>query len=34
LEHGQIGGFALFMVPMAPGEDAQYYEAIFNRQQA
>jgi hypothetical protein len=33
-EHGQIGGFSLFIVPMAPGENARYYEAIFNRQHA
>jgi hypothetical protein len=33
-EHGQIGGFSLFIVPMAPGENARHYEAVFNRQHA
>ena len=33
-EHEQVGGFSLFIVPMAPGEDAHYYEAVFNRLQA
>ena len=32
--HDRFGGFALFIVPMAPEQDARYYEAIFNRQQA
>jgi len=32
-EHGQIGYFPLFIVPMMPNRDASYYEAIFNRQQ-
>jgi hypothetical protein len=29
--HNRIGGFPLFIVPMAPGENARYYEAVFNR---
>jgi len=33
-EHDRLGTFSLFIVPMAPGEDAHYYEAIFNRQRA
>lgn len=33
-EHKQVGGFSLFIVPMTPGQDAHYYEAIFNRLQA
>jgi hypothetical protein len=33
-EHDRLGTFSLFIVPMAPGEDARYYEAIFNRQPA
>jgi hypothetical protein len=31
--HDGIGNFPLFIVPMAPDENARYYEAIFNRQQ-
>jgi hypothetical protein len=31
--HDGIGDFPLFIVPMAPDENARYYEAIFNRQQ-
>jgi hypothetical protein len=33
-EHKQVGSFSLFIVPMAPSEEAHYYEAIFNRLQA
>jgi hypothetical protein len=29
-EHGQIGGFPLFIVPRVPDQSGQYYEAIFN----
>jgi len=29
--HARIGGFPLFIVPMASDESARYYEAIFNR---
>jgi len=32
--HDRMGGFPLFIVPMASEKDARYYEAIFNRQQA
>ena len=32
--HDRFGSFALFIVPMAPEQDARYYESIFNRQQA
>jgi hypothetical protein len=30
-EHSQIGSFRLFIVPIAPNQNAYYYEAIFNR---
>jgi hypothetical protein len=29
--HVQIGSFPLFVVPMAPRDGVQYYEAVFNR---
>ena len=32
-EHTSFGAFLLFIVPMAPDPDVQYYEAIFNRRQ-
>jgi hypothetical protein len=32
--HDRIGGFPLFIVPMAPDANARYYEAVFNQLQA
>jgi len=31
VEHGSLGKFSLFLVPVGMNKDGQYYEAVFNR---
>jgi hypothetical protein len=31
MEHDQMGGFELFLVPMGRDEGGTFYEAVFNR---
>lgn len=31
MEHGELGSFMLFIVPVRQDKDGLYYEAIFNR---
>ena len=31
MEHGELGAFDLFIVPIRRDEDGLYYEAVFNR---
>jgi hypothetical protein len=32
VEHGELGSFALFIVPIKQDNEGFYYEAVFNRQ--
>jgi hypothetical protein len=34
VEHGDLGSFSLFLVPVTTDGDEQHYEAVFNRPMA